>query len=161
VHTLPHREPGAETQLRMQGFETFMPRRLKTRRHARRLRRILAPLFPRYLFVRLDLDRDRWGSVNGTFGVARLVMEGERPQPVPRGVVESLTAATDDRGVLRFDESGRLKVGERVRVLAGPFADHLGRLQRLSDSGRVCLLLDIMGGRVPVVVPGDAVMPAA
>ena len=60
------------------------------------------PIFPRYLFVVLDLDRDRWRSVNGTFGVARLVMmAGDRPQPAPHGVVEALVALADGRDVLR------------------------------------------------------------
>ncbi len=161
VHSLPHREAGAQQQLENQGFHTFLPRCLKARRHARKLENVLAPIFPRYLFVVLDLDRDRWRSVNGTFGVARLVMmAGNRPQPVPRGVVEALIAWADGRGVLRFDEAGRLTVGQRVRILAGPFAERIGLLQRLDGNGRVRLLLDIMGGRIGVTLPSAALVPA-
>ena len=160
VHSLPCREAGAQQQLENQGFHTFLPRCLKVRRHARKLENILAPIFPRYLFVVLDLDHDRWRSVNGTFGVARLVMmAGNRPQPVPRGVVESLIALTDDRGVLRFDGGGRLKVGQKVRILAGAFAEKIGLLQRLDDNGRVRLLLDIMGGPIGVTLPSAALVP--
>ena len=121
---------------------------------------MVAPFFPRYLFVALDLGRDRWRSVNGTFGVARLVMAGDRPLPVPSGIVEALIAAADDRGVLRFDGAGSLRVGQQVRVLAGPFADQVGRLTSLDDNGRVRLLLDIMGGHVPVEVSSAALLPA-
>ena len=60
VHTLPHRESGAKGHLENQGYRTFLPRRWKTRRHARKLETVLAPLFPRYLFIALDLNRDRW-----------------------------------------------------------------------------------------------------
>lgn len=161
VHSQPHREAGARFHLANQGFRTFLPRRLKTRRHARKLENVLAPFFPRYLFVVLDLSRDRWRSVNGTFGVSRLVMEGERPQAVPRGIVEALIASCGEREVLRFDGDGRLRVGDRVQVLSGPFADHFGRLERLDDQGRVRLLLEIMGGRVPVEVPSEILIPAA
>ncbi len=160
VHSLPRREAGAQQQLENQGFHTFLPRCLKARRHARKLENILAPIFPRYLFVVLDLDRDRWRSVNGTFGVARLVMmDGKRPQPVPRGVVEALIALTDDRDVLRFDGGGRLAVGQKVRILAGAFAEKIGLLQRLDDNGRVRLLLDLMGGPIGVTLPSAALMP--
>ncbi len=160
VHSLPHREAGAQRQLEYQGFQTFLPRSRKIRRHARKLETILAPIFPRYLFVGLDLDRDRWRSVNGTFGVARLVMmAGDRPQPVPHGVVEALIASTDSRGVLRFDEAGRLAVGQKARILAGPFAEQIGLLQRLDNNGRVRLLLDIMGGGIAVTVPSAALVP--
>lgn len=161
VHTLPHKESGAKGHLENQGYSVFLPRRLKTRRHARRLQTVLAPFFPRYLFVALDLSRDGWRSVNGTFGVSRLVMEGERPMPVPRGVVESLQHASDSRDVLRFDGDGRLSVGDRVQVLAGPFADYFGRLDRLDENGRVRLLLEIMGGQVFVEVATDILIPAA
>ncbi len=159
VYSLPHREAGAQRQLENQDFHTFLPRCLKARRHARRLETILAPVFPRYLFVVLDLDRDRWRSVNGTFGVARLVMTGDRPLPAPHGVVEALIALADGRGVLRFDERGRLAVGQKVRIRAGPFAEKIGLLQRLDDNGRVRLLLDIMGGGIAVTVPSAALVP--
>ena len=160
VHSLPHREAGAQQQLENQGFRTFLPRCLKARRHARKVENVLAPFFPRYLFVVLDLDRDRWRSVNGTFGVARLVMmAGDRPQPAPHGVVEALIALADGRDILRFDGGGRLAVGQNVRILAGPFAERIGLLQRLNDNGRARLLLDIMGGRIAVTLPSAALVP--
>ncbi len=160
VHSLPHREAGAQQQLENQGFHTFLPRCLKTRRHARKLETVLAPIFPRYLFVVLDLDRDRWRSVNGTFGVARLVMMADdRPQPAPHGVVEALIALADGRDLLRFDGGGRLAVGQRVRILAGAFAERIGLLQRLDGNGRVRLLLNIMGGRIGVTLPSAALVP--
>ncbi len=159
VHSLPHREAGAQRQLENQGFHTFLPRCLKARRHARKLENVLAPIFPRYLFVVLDLGRDRWRSVNGTFGVARLVTAGDRPQPAPHGVVEALIAVADARRLLRFDEGGRLAVGQKVRILAGPFAEQIGLLQSLDDNGRARLLLDIMGGGIAVTVPSAALVP--
>src|SRR5437016_11201899 len=76
VHTLPLRETYAEGHLRNQGFATFLPKRHKTVRHARKLRAVEAAFFPRYLFVVLDLARHQWRSVNGTYGVSRLVMRG-------------------------------------------------------------------------------------
>ncbi len=59
VQTLPCREARAQLQLEGQGFSTFLPRYAKTVRHARKLSTVSAPLFPRYLFVALDLGRDR------------------------------------------------------------------------------------------------------
>lgn len=160
VQTRPHRESGAEQHLRNQDFTTFLPRRLKTRRHARRLDTVLAPFFPRYLFVAMDLSRDRWRSVNGTYGVVSLVMGEAAPKAVPRGVVESLRTQADERGVLRYDPRAGLRAGDAVRLLSGPFAEQVGRLERLDDQGRVRVLLQIMNGCVSVDLEGDAVMPA-
>jgi len=148
AHTQPHREVRAKDQLENQGYEVFLPRRLKTVRHARKLTNVPAPFFPRYLFIRLNLTQHRWRSVNGTFGVTSLVMQGELPHPVPRGVVEAMIASVDAKGFLYLQET--LQPGTQVRLAAGPFSEQLGTLDRLDDSGRVRVLLEIMGGTVPV-----------
>jgi transcription elongation factor/antiterminator RfaH len=158
VHTQPNREQRAKSQLENQDYEVFLPRCLKTVRHARKLTNVAAPFFPRYLFVRLDLVQHRWRSVNGTFGVISLVMQGEKPHPVPRGVVEAMIASVDTSGFLCFKES--LVLGTQVRLAAGPFAEQLGILDRLDDSGRVRVLLDIMGAAIPVYVERKFVVTA-
>jgi len=150
AHTLPKREVGAQLQLEGQGFRTFLPHRMKVVRHARQQRSVKSPLFPRYLFVVLDVDRDRWRTVNGTSGVSSLIMGRERPNPVPDGVVEALLTLSSGANLVRLDE--QFTVGQSVRVLAGPFADAIGYLDRLDDHGRVRILLDIMGRKVPAIV---------
>jgi transcription elongation factor/antiterminator RfaH len=157
VHTLPFAETRAEGQLQRQGFRTFQPKRLKTVRHARKLSTVEAPFFPRYLFIALDLGRHRWRSVNGTFGVSRLVMRGDEPHPVPRGVVEALVAAADADGILQLAE--KLLVGGPVRLMAGPFAEQLAILDELDDCGRVRVLLEILGRQVAVSTGANNVLP--
>jgi transcriptional antiterminator RfaH len=158
VNTLPFAEARAEGQLQRQGFRTFQPKRRKTIRHARRLSTVEAPFFPRYLFIVLDLARHQWRSVNGTFGVARLVMRGDQPQPVPHGVVEALIAAVDTRGILQLGD--KLQIGGRLRLMAGPFAEQLAVLDHLDDTGRVRVLLDILGRQVAIWTEANNVLPA-
>jgi len=159
VHTLPFAEARAEAHLRRQGFRTFQPKRHKTVRHARRLSTVEAPFFPRYLFIVLDLARHQWRSVNGTFGVSRLVMRGDQPHPVPRGVVEALIEAADARGILQL--ARKLQVGSPVRLMAGPFAEQLAILNNLDDSGRVRVLLDILGRQVAISTGANDVLPVS
>lgn len=157
VHTRPLSEMRAQGNLRNENFPTFLPKRRKTVRHARRITTVEAPLFPRYLFVGLDLKRDQWRSVNGTFGVARLVMQGDRPQPVPEGVVETLIASSDEQGIMRFGR--QLKPGMPVRLMSGPFAERLAILDRLDGFGRVQVLLDLMGRQIATSVDCDDILP--
>jgi transcriptional antiterminator RfaH len=159
VYTLPHCEERAQAQLKNQGYYAFLPRRQKTVRHARKLTTVITPFFPRYLFVVLDLTRHQWRSVNGTFGVATLVMQGDQPHPVPRGVVETLVGSADARGLLQLRQ--QLKVGGPVRLAVGPFAERLAILQSLDDSGRIRVLLDILGRQVLVSTGCGSVLPAA
>ena len=69
VHTLPHQEKRAQIQLQNQRYRTFLPKREKTVRHARKLATVVAPFFPRYTFIILDPEHDQWRPINGTMGV--------------------------------------------------------------------------------------------
>ncbi|MBG0792621.1 hypothetical protein IYY11_04125 [Methylocystis sp. H62] len=158
MRSRPRQEARAQFHLLQQGFPTFLPLMMKTVRRARKLRDVCGAIFPTYIFVVLDLGRDRWRTVNGTFGVASLVMAGEGPARVPIGVVEQLLDYTDDDGLVRFDRS--LCVGQSVRVTAGPFANAIGCLERLDSNGRVRVLLDIMGGKVPALLDRSALEAA-
>ncbi len=139
VHAQPHRVALAEAQLAQQGFRAFLPRQMKTIRHARKPRTVKGPIFPSHLFVELDLDRDRWRSVKGATGVNRLVMTQDRPLPVPEGIVETLIRSTDEKGLLQFEDE--LKPGQAIRLIAGPFALFMGVLARLDGAGRVEVLI--------------------
>ncbi|MER9791310.1 transcription termination/antitermination NusG family protein [Mesorhizobium sp. M0213] len=142
------KEHVAERHLRIQGFEPFVPRCEKTVRHGRRLETRSAPYFPGYMFIALDLALQRWRSINGTFGVRSLVMQGDRPLPVPSGLVERFIALTRKDGLLDF--SGGLAAGASVRILSGPLAEQIGRLDRLDPAGRARVLVAIMNSEIPV-----------
>lgn len=157
VHAKMHGENRAEHHLNSQGFKTFTPRLRKTVRHARRARTVLAPFFPRYLFVLLDLSRDRWRSVNGTFGVSTLIMFNDRPAPLPIGFVEMLMDTVDGDGCV--DLNSKLHVGSSVRLRTGPFANLICQLQHVDDNGRVKVLLDVMGRSVSVWSTADQLVP--
>jgi transcription antitermination factor NusG len=159
ARVLPRQENRAQFNLHRLGFRNFVPRLRRTVRHARRLRDTLQPLFPGYIFIVIDLSKDRWRSVNGTFGVASLIMGAEQPRAAPPGVVEALVASCEGCGAVRFDDG--LEIGQKVRILSGPFAESLCRLARLDDRGRVRVLLEIMGMEVAAQLDRSAIAPAA
>src|SRR5947209_12221558 len=96
VQTHVNGEAKAAQNLMRQGYEIYLPRYLKRRRHARKLDFTAKPLFPRYMFVAIDMSAQRWRSIQSTFGVSRLVSNGDDPATVPAGVVEALKAREDD-----------------------------------------------------------------
>jgi transcriptional antiterminator RfaH len=159
VQTRPHQENRAIFHLGEQGFRSFCPRLRRTVRHARKTTQVLAPLFPGYFFVPLDLTRDRWRSVNGTRGVVRLVMNGERPSPMPPGIVAALKARTNSDGSINWLPS--LEVGGSVRIADGPFVELVGTLEHLGPDGRVRVLLTLLGRPVNVSLYHESLMPVA
>jgi transcription antitermination factor NusG len=159
ARVLPHQENRAQFNLHRLGFRSFVPKLRRTVRHARRLQETLRPLFPGYVFIVIDLSKHRWRSVNGTFGVTSLIMGAEQPSAVPPGVVEALAASCENSGALRVEDD--LEIGQKVRILSGPFAETLCRLAHLDDRGRVHVLLEIMGMEVAAQLDRSAIAPAA
>jgi transcriptional antiterminator RfaH len=161
VHTRPLEEERALANLRRQSFEAYLPTYRSRRTHGRRVEFVRRPLFPRYLFVTLDMSRDVWRPILSTFGVSNLVRIGERPLAVPRGIVESLRAneeaATFDDAL---DPARQMKCGASIRVISGPFADLVGKFQGLADVERVIVLLDLLGREVNVRLPSRFVAAA-
>ena len=61
-------------------------------------------------------------------------------------------------GICRFDRD--LAEGQTIRVTAGPLAEAVGELVQLDKSGRVRVLLEIMGGRVLATVERSSLVAA-
>jgi transcriptional antiterminator RfaH len=152
VQTHPHAEARAAQHLNRQEFVTYLPRYLKKRRHARRVEEVTAPLFPRYLFVSIDLATQRWLSIRSTFGVTRLVCHGDRPAAVQDEIVEALRQREDENGLVKLDRRPQFAPGDKVSVLYGPFQDCWGLYEGMSGKERVAILLDLLGRKVRVNV---------
>lgn len=160
VYTRARAEALAQEHLRRQGYKVYLPRHMKRRRHARRTDFVLAPLFPRYLFVAIDRLQQRWRPIISTVGVCDLVRQGDLPAQIPEGLIEELQAR--QRGG-RFDHVAqvrKIKQGDPVRVAAGPFADLVGRFHGMASDERVFVLLDLLGRTVKAQLPSTAIDPA-
>jgi transcriptional antiterminator RfaH len=152
VNTQPNQEARADENLRRQGFCSWLPRFRRLRRHARRTEFVLSPLFPGYLFVKLDPGTERWRSINGTFGVIRLLCNGDTPLAMPEGLVEEIMQRRDGSGLVALPPR-RLAVGNAVRIAAGPFANLEGLFQEMPGRDRVVLLFNLLGRKVRASVP--------
>lgn len=158
AYTQPAKESIAQKHLCEQGFEVYWPRFKKTRRHARKTEEVLAPLFPRYLFVGMNLETAPWRSVNGTRGVSHLLTGSDnRPAEVPEGLVETLRAQENAEGVVPLRSLVFFAKGDTVRVLEGPFQEYMAVFEGLDDKQRAQLLLSFMGREMAVSVPAGSI----
>ena len=160
VRTKSCAEERAVWHLRNQGFEVYCPRYRKQVRHARKTQTVLRPLYPGYVFVKLDGKQQRWRSINATVGVLSLVQFGDTPCSVPTNLVDAIRAREDETGAVVL-MSEDLKEGDRVCVRNGAFADYRALLEDVLDDRRVILLLDLMGRKVRVSVPMDILAKAS
>lgn len=151
VYTQAHSEALAALHLLRQGFETYLPRQRKLRRHSRKTEEILAPLFPRYLFVRVDTAAQRWRAINSTFGVTHLLCNGDMPAPVPDAALLVLKAREGSDGVIE-DRPPPFRAGEKIKVRDGVFAALTGLVDACTDRERITILLDILGRKARVTL---------
>lgn len=152
VQTLPNAERKASEHLIRQGFEIYWPRYFKRRSHARRVETILAPLFPRYMFVAVNAATQRWRSIQSTIGVSRLVCNGDTPALIRKQIIDGIRAREGENGIIKLDESGRFAPGAKIRVVDGVFSDCQGLFEAVTDGDRVAVLLDLLGRKVRVEV---------
>lgn len=144
----PGGDQRARQNLARQGIRSFMPSRAVTQRRAGRLHEVVRPLFPGYLFVQVDPAVGAWRRINSTYGVSRLVgFGGAGPSEVPVEFVSGLMARTDE-GERLVPVVSDYATGDAVRIVAGPFARQLARIEEVADADRIHVLLEIMGRTV-------------
>lgn len=148
VNTQPHREHLALENLARQEFHVYCPMMRKRVSHARRMQDVLRPMFPGYLFVAVDPDPQRWRPILSTFGVRTLLRCGERLSFLDDGFVQSLKAREIDGAIIR--PTRPYKVGQQVRLTAGPFDGLVATIIERDEKDRLILLMDILNRPVKV-----------
>jgi len=159
VQSQPRAEAKALHHLVRQGYDTYLPRYLKRRRHARKIDTVAAPLFPRYLFVRVNEGVQALSPVNSSKGVAGVVRFGSQYARVPERVVCDLRERADPQsGLHRLRAEEELVRGAVVRVISGPFAGLEGVFERHTGAERVTVLLTLLGQSARVHIPNEFVV---
>ena len=157
VHTRPNGEIKAAFNLQKQGFKVYLPSYHKLRRHARKVKQVLAPLFPRYLFIRMNINAEPWRAINSTIGVTRLVSDSNLPIMLPSAVIEDLRSREDANGVIQIDLTDQICPGDKVRIIDGVMTGTTGTFYGASDSERVQVLMEFLGRSVKTFVPKNVV----
>lgn len=134
----------AKLNLQKQGYRTFMPMRETEVRHARKVKAVMRPFFPGYIFVSFDPEIAQWRVINSTYGVSGLIMRGvNSPQMASLDLMEPLLARCGECDLVLPSEI--LAPGDVVKVINGPFKDIIATIESLSNSDRIAVLLDLMG----------------
>jgi transcriptional antiterminator RfaH len=149
VHTKPRQEDVALTNLERQGYECYLPQMRIERVRRRKAEVATEPMFPRYLFIRLDSsDQGKsWSPIRSTLGVSQLVHFGARAAKVDDALVD----------LLRQREQSTLAeamfaTGDSVVITDGPFAGIEAIFQTADAERRAFILLEILSIPVPMQI---------
>lgn len=155
IRTKPRKEPEVEKRLGNFSLEVFLPWLRCRRRIGTRYQWMLTPLFPGYLFCRLDL------LISGKAarylpGVIDFVKFGSRIAEVGVEVIHSLRAKCPN-GVAQI-RLRPYKAGERVVVREGPFSGLEAIFERdMKGPDRVAILLEILGRQTRLILTSEMI----
>ena len=110
------------------------------------------PLFPGYVFVRIDLS-DRVGVLEVP-GVVSMIGTAKKPAPLPELEMEALRTGLDPA---KAEPYPLLTVGQRVRITRGPLAGVEGIVVRKKSGLQVVLTLSLLMQSIAIEVSGDDV----
>ena len=143
------------TMLRGKGYELFLPVYISQRRWSDRMKNLELPLFPGYLFCRLDpMDRLQ---VIVTPGVVQIVGSGKNPIPVADAEIEALQTAV--KSGLPREPWPFVHIGQRVRVEGGPLCGLEGILTGFKGQHRLVLSVTLLQRSVALQVEQSWIRP--
>jgi len=158
LQTKPRKETYVEKRLQALKLEVFLPWLRSRRRIGSRHQWALMPLFPGYIFCRLDLALSG-KSARYAPGVRDFVKFGSRIAQVEEEVVQTLRDRCPD-GVAQI-QARTYRIGESVRIQEGPFSGLEAIFEReMKGNERVAVLLELLGRRTRVVLSSEMISRA-
>jgi transcriptional antiterminator RfaH len=135
VFCRPGQDARAEQNLCRQQVRTYRPKRVNNAGE-------FTSLFPRYLFISLDLARQSVRAVNNTRGVCSMVSFGGTLATLRNECISMIQKAEK---AVRFEAKERFAVGDRVEFGEGPLEYYEGVVRARSSRDRVVVLVEMMG----------------
>ena len=105
-------------------------------------------IFPGYVLVNLALSEESWYVVRNTPGVTGFVGMGNNPTPLrPEEVAQIVKRMEAEAPTVKVT----FKVGERVRIVDGPFNDFRGMVSEIDmERTKVRVMVSFFGREIPV-----------
>lgn len=151
----PRFEKMVASMLLNKGYEGFLPLYCHRSRWSDRMKEVQLPLFPGYLFCRLDLNKRL--PVLVTPGVLHIVGIAKTPHPVEDEEIEALQSIVFSG--LRAEPRSYLNIGERVRIEIGPLAGTEGILMSFKGSARLVVSVSLLQRSVVVEIDESWAVP--
>jgi transcription termination/antitermination protein NusG len=156
VLTVPtQHEIAVKERLETKGYTVSVPTCQVRRRWSDRVKTIVLPLFPGYVFCQFKAEERL--PVLSTFGVRGAICFGGQLAALDNADVERVQRMADSG--LHLQSLEGLRNGMRVKILAGPLSGMEGVLSHIQGSARVVVNVSLLNRSVAVHVAPDIVAP--
>ena len=132
-------------------FQVVIPEEIRQERKADgTIKEKLVKIFPGYVFIELIVTDDSWFVVRNTPGVTGFLGSsggGTKPVPLPP---EEILPILKQCGLIETPKLD-VKLGEKIRVITGPFRDQIGVVDSIEmEKQEITVLVDMFGRQTPV-----------
>jgi len=129
-------------------LEVLVPSRDKIQIREGKKEQVEEKIFPGYILVRMLLTDESWLAVRTTQGVTGFIGIDNKPTPLADDEVDSIVRYTEQE-MPQYE--AKFSVGEAIKIVDGPFADFLGKVDEVNEEkGKVKVLVSIFGRETPV-----------
>jgi transcription antitermination factor NusG len=149
INTRVRYEEFAAKQIEGRGYEVFLPTYKSRRRWSDRIKELTLPLFPGYLFCRFEVAK-RFPVLTAP-GVLQIVGIGKIPTPVDEAEIGAIQVAAEQH-LVREPWPYAARIGQRVRVEAGPLRGVEGIVQNIKGQRRLILSVSLLQRSVVVEI---------
>jgi len=144
IYTKAKEEKRAKKNLENQGFATYLPM-IAYEKMDQSKSISLETMFPRYLFIKINLERDNWTHIKSTRGVSHLIVFGQKLATIPHQVMKFLRTKTDENDIFRQEITRReFQKGEKVIIKNGILKGQEAIFSSKKSKERVTVLLRLM-----------------
>lgn len=149
IQTKPRSENLALNNLSNQGYECYLPMVNVEKVVNKKIQVYSAPLFPRYLFINLNLDFESKSllPIRSTKGVSNLVKFGQTLAKINDNLVEHIYSR---ERFTKAEVKPLYMFGQDLKISSGPFTGFDSIYQGMDAEMRVIVLLEFM--RKPMCV---------
>lgn len=158
IHTKARQEALAAEHLRRQTFEVYLPNIKQRHSYRGQWREKIEPLFPRYLFIRLDLGEENIAPIRSTRGVTKLVSFSGQPATVPDTFIDALIQTSDPDTGLLCPEKDLFEAGATVTIMDGPLHGLEGIFKVHDGEQRSIILLELLGKTQQISIARDHIV---
>ena len=157
VYTKAREEQRAKKNIENQGFEIFLPM-VSYEKVNQSKSILLETIFPRYLFIKIDVERDNWNHIKSTRGVSHLVVFGQRLAAVPHQVVAFLKTKVDDNDIVRQKITRQdFQKGDKIVIKKGLLEGKDATFLAKKSQERVKILLGLVNQLITAEIPASDV----
>ena len=161
VQAKPRKESAVLSAFQRVGLEGYCPRVHQRKRRAGKKVSKESPLFPGYVFVRLQFLRD-YPKIRWTPGMVRVVTSGGEPAQISEELLAEIRRIERAGTGLRLLHASRIMPGSRVRIVGGPFAGFEGQVAaHLSGGERIRILLELFRRQAALDCDPELLRPIA